>query len=57
MGTIDNTYVLNYLVNRQLEKKGKLVAIFVDLNITFDTANRKILTDIMKRRGIKEGIT
>lgn len=30
IGTIDNVYVLNYLVNRQLSKeRGKLVAFFV----------------------------
>jgi len=29
MGTLDNVYALNYLVNRQIEKKGrKLVALF-----------------------------
>lgn len=28
MGTMDNVFVLNYLVNRQLREKGKLVAFF-----------------------------
>lgn len=31
MGTINNIYVLNYLVNKQLGKKKRLVALFVDL--------------------------
>lgn len=34
-GTLDNIYVLNYLVNRQLEKKGgKLTALFVNLKVS-----------------------
>lgn len=32
LGTIDNIYVINYLVNRQLVKKGgSMVALFEDL--------------------------
>jgi len=32
MGTMDNIFVLNHLINRQIEKKGgKMVAIFMDL--------------------------
>lgn len=31
MGTIDNIYVLNYLANRQLEKKrGRMIAMYVE---------------------------
>lgn len=38
MGAIDNIYVLNYLMNRQLNKgKGKMIAFFVDLRATFDS--------------------
>lgn len=40
MGTIYNGYVLNYMVNRRLEGKGKLVGLFVDLKAAFDTVNR-----------------
>lgn len=37
MGTMDNVYIFNYLVNRQVEKKGgKLVALFIDLKAAFD---------------------
>lgn len=40
MGTIDNIYIINYLINRQLEKKeGKLVALFVDLRAAFDSVD------------------
>lgn len=30
MGTIDNIYVLNYLINRQLGRGTRMVALFVD---------------------------
>ncbi|XP_033216926.1 uncharacterized protein LOC117172803 [Belonocnema kinseyi] len=44
MGTVANVYVLNYLVNRNLgRKKGKLVALFVDLKAAFESVNRRIL--------------
>lgn len=53
MGTLNNIFVINYLVNRQLSKnRGKLVAFFVDLKATFDTVNREILTQIMHGRGV-----
>lgn len=49
MGTIDNIYVFNYLVNRQLgRKKGKLVAFFVDLKAAFDSVDRGVLVETMK---------
>lgn len=56
MGTIDNIYVLNYVVNRQLRKQGRFV-LFVDLKAAFDSVHRRILTVTMKGRGIKEGIS
>lgn len=37
MGIMDNVYILNYLINRQIErKKGKLNAMFVDLKAVFN---------------------
>ncbi|XP_071572942.1 uncharacterized protein [Temnothorax nylanderi] len=57
MGTIDNIYVLNYLVNRKLEKKGgKLIACFVDLRAAFDSVDRGVLIKAMRERGIREGL-
>ncbi|XP_024868251.1 trichohyalin-like [Temnothorax curvispinosus] len=57
MGTIDNIYVLNYMVNRRLEKKGgKLIACFVDLKAAFDSVDRGILIKAMRERGIREGL-
>lgn len=50
MRAIDNIYVLNYLVNRQLNKgKGKMIAFFVDLRATFDS-DREILLKTMRER-------
>ena len=44
MGTIDNIYILNYLVNRNLgRKKGKLIALFVDFKAALDSVNRRVL--------------
>lgn len=51
MRTIDNIYVINYLVNRQLVKKGKsLVALFVDLKAAFDSVDKRVLVEAMRKR-------
>lgn len=52
-----NIYVLNYLVSRNISRvKGKLIALFVDLKVVFDTVNREILIKEMRGRGIREGL-
>lgn len=57
MGTIDNIYVLNYVINRQIAKKGgKLIAMFVDLKAAFDSVDRGILIRAMRERGVREGL-
>ncbi|XP_071579341.1 uncharacterized protein [Temnothorax nylanderi] len=57
MGTINNIYVLNYLVNRRLEKKGgKLIVCFVDLKAAFDSVDRGVLIKAMRERGVREGL-
>lgn len=45
IGTINNVYVLNYLVNRQLEKEKKATAMFMDLRTTFDAVDRSVLVE------------
>lgn len=46
LGTIDNIYVISYLVNKQLMKRGgSLVALFVDLKAAFDSVNRQVLVE------------
>lgn len=55
MRIIDNIYVLNFLVNRQLQrKKGFVVATFVDLKVAFDSVGRKIMMQALRRRGVRE---
>lgn len=55
--TMDNIFVLKYLINRQLKKKGgKLIALFVDLKAAFDTVSRKTVVEAMKERGVRKGL-
>jgi len=57
MGTMDQIYALNYLINRQLGKKGgKMTALFVDLRAAFDSVDRETVIRAMKDRGIREGL-
>lgn len=38
VGTIDNIYIINYLINRQISRsRSKIVAFFVDLKAAFDS--------------------
>jgi len=56
-GTIDNVYELNFIVNRNLEKRGgKIMAFFVDLRAAFDTMDRELLKRAMRDRGMREGL-
>lgn len=51
MGTIDNIYVLNYVMNRQLTRKErKLMALFIDLKGAFDIIGREVLIEAMRER-------
>lgn len=55
LGTLDNIYVLNYLVNRQVSRVGgKMVAFFIALRTTFDSVDRERLVKAMRERGVKE---
>jgi len=57
LGAIDNIYVLNYLVNRQLgRKRGGMTALFIDLKAAFDTVDRSCLLKTMEERGIRRGL-
>lgn len=56
-GTLDNIYVLNYLINRQISRVGrKTVVFFVDLRAAFDSVDRGILMREMRKRGVREGL-
>jgi len=57
VGTMDNIYVLNYLVNRRLSReRGKVIAFFVDLKAAFDSVDREVLERVLRERRIREGL-
>lgn len=53
MGTIDNIYVTNYSINKQ-EKEKKMVALFVDMKMAFDSVDREVLYRVIKKREIRK---
>ena len=53
---MENIYLLNFLVDREIHRKGKLVAFFVDLRAAFDTLDREILRETMEMEGIGKGL-
>jgi Reverse transcriptase (RNA-dependent DNA polymerase) len=54
MGTIDNIYVLNYLINKQINKKeDKMVAFFIDLKAAFHSVDRGKLIEAMRERKVR----
>lgn len=54
MGTIDNIFVINYLINRQIGKKrGKMAALFIDLKAAFDSMDRKVVIGMMRKKRIR----
>lgn len=62
VGIMDNIYYifiiyLNYLVNRQVQRKGKkTMVLFVDLKTAFDLVNRKVLMKTLREREMREGL-
>jgi len=56
MGTMDNIYVINYLINRQLGKGKGVTALFVDLKAAFDSIDRRVLVESLEERGIRKGL-
>lgn len=55
--TIDNIYVLNYLINKYINgKKGKIVVLFVDLKAAFDSVDRMVFLEKMRKRDVREGL-
>lgn len=44
-------WIVNYLVNRQVsKKKEKMVAVFIDLKVTFDSIDREMLSKKMRKK-------
>lgn len=57
MGIIYNIYVLNYLLNRQISKKGGLLVLFfANLRAAFDSVDRSRLLVALRERGVKKGL-
>lgn len=51
------TYVINYLVNRQLSRKeGRFVIIFIDQKTAFDSVDRAVMIEAIRERGVREGL-
>lgn len=56
MGTIDHIYVLNYLYKKRMaEKKRKMVVMFIDMKVAFDSVDREILLEY-KEKEDKKGV-
>lgn len=56
-GTMDAVYMVNYVVNRELSKKGgKMFAFFADLKAAFDNVDRKLLNEMMGKRQIESNL-
>lgn len=53
---MDNIYVINYLVNKQLEKEKGMTTLFVDLKAAFDLIDRKVLVEAMEKKKIRRSL-
>lgn len=53
MGVMEKIFTLNYIINRELGKKGgRLVGCFIDIKAAFDTVDRRKLWEVMEKRGV-----
>lgn len=56
-GTTDTIYTLNYIVNKELSRKGgKIFAFFADLRAVFDNVDRRQLSEMMKKIKTKNNL-
>lgn len=39
-----------------MERKGKMVVLFVDIKAAFDSMDREVLMEEMRKRGVREGL-
>jgi hypothetical protein len=54
-GTMDNVYILNYIIGNEIKKRGsKIYAFFVDLKAAFDNVERDLLWEYLRKKGINE---
>ncbi|XP_066590571.1 trichohyalin-like [Prorops nasuta] len=56
-GVMENVFVLNYVVNREIEgRNGGIVGCFIDLRAAFDRVDRRKLWKVMEEGGISESL-
>lgn len=55
-GTMDNVYVLQHVVKKEVQKKGRIFEFFMDLKAAFDKVDRKELWKAMEEKGIRTGL-
>ena len=56
-GTMDAVYTINYIVNKELAKKGgKIFAFFADMKAAFDKVNRKQMVEAMEKMEIEPNL-
>ena len=55
-GTIENVKVLKHLVGMRIGRGKKVWAFFLDLKAAFDRLDREVLWQMMRKRGINEGL-
>lgn len=55
-GTMDNVYVLQHVIKKKVQKKGRIFGFFMDLKAAFDKVDRKELWKGMEEKGIRTGL-
>lgn len=57
MGTIDNIYVLNYLIYKRMAgEKEKMIVMFIDLRAAFYSVDKGKLIEALMMREVREGL-
>lgn len=55
--TMNNIYVLQHVIKKELRRRGgKMFGFFMDLKAAFDRVDRKVLWEVMEKRGIRKGL-
>lgn len=57
IGTINKIYVLNYVVNKELQRKGGKMLAFVDFRAAFDLIDKKLLWKTLEKRGVSQELS